>query len=149
MPLSLIGSFSVMHVLGYSLNNLLLMAFTMSTGFVVDDAIVMIDNICRIAHVHPDDEFTLAAPYSRVRARLASASAPDPITCSRIMRSVLDSSSRSRAIHTIGMWPLCTTPPSDAVGGRPLCAQDILLLQIFRKLGPLPQFSKTFWAVRK
>jgi multidrug efflux pump len=47
VPLSLIGSFAVMHLLGYSLNNLTLMAFTISTGFVVDDAIVMIENISR------------------------------------------------------------------------------------------------------
>jgi multidrug efflux pump len=47
VPLSLIGSFSIMHLLGYSLNNLTLMAFTISTGFVVDDAIVMIENISR------------------------------------------------------------------------------------------------------
>ncbi len=47
VPLSLVGSFSLMHLLGYSLNNLTLMAFTISTGFVVDDAIVMIENISR------------------------------------------------------------------------------------------------------
>jgi multidrug efflux pump len=47
VPLSLVGSFSIMHLLGYSLNNLTLMAFTISTGFVVDDAIVMIENISR------------------------------------------------------------------------------------------------------
>jgi multidrug efflux pump len=47
VPLSLIGSFSLIHLLGYSLNNLTLMAFTISTGFVVDDAIVMIENISR------------------------------------------------------------------------------------------------------
>ncbi len=47
VPLSLVGSFTVMHLLGYSLNNLTLMAFTISTGFVVDDAIVMIENISR------------------------------------------------------------------------------------------------------
>jgi len=47
VPLSLVGSFAVMHLLGYSLNNLTLMAFTISTGFVVDDAIVMIENISR------------------------------------------------------------------------------------------------------
>ena len=47
VPLSLVGTFSVMHLLGYSLNNLTLMAFTISTGFVVDDAIVMIENISR------------------------------------------------------------------------------------------------------
>ena len=47
VPLSLIGTFAVMYLLGYSLNNLTLMALTISTGFVVDDAIVMIENIVR------------------------------------------------------------------------------------------------------
>jgi len=47
VPLSLIGTFAVMHLLGYSLNNLSLMALTISAGFVVDDAIVMIENIAR------------------------------------------------------------------------------------------------------
>ena len=47
VPLSLVGTFGVMYLLGYSLNNLSLMALTISTGFVVDDAIVMIENITR------------------------------------------------------------------------------------------------------
>ncbi len=47
VPLSLVGTFAVMYLLGYSLNNLTLMALTISTGFVVDDAIVMIENIDR------------------------------------------------------------------------------------------------------
>jgi multidrug efflux pump len=47
VPLSLIGTFAVMYMLGYSLDNLSLMALTISTGFVVDDAIVMIENISR------------------------------------------------------------------------------------------------------
>ena len=47
VPLSLIGTFGVMYLLGYSLDNLSLMALTISTGFVVDDAIVMIENIDR------------------------------------------------------------------------------------------------------
>ena len=47
VPLSLIGTFGIMYMLGYSLNNLTLMALTISTGFVVDDAIVMIENIVR------------------------------------------------------------------------------------------------------
>ena len=47
VPLSLIGTFAVMYLLGYSLDNLSLMALTISTGFVVDDAIVMIENISR------------------------------------------------------------------------------------------------------
>jgi multidrug efflux pump len=47
VPLSIVGTFAVMYLLGYSLNNLTLMALTISTGFVVDDAIVMIENIMR------------------------------------------------------------------------------------------------------
>ncbi len=47
VPLSLVGTFGVMYLLDYSLNNLTLMALTISTGFVVDDAIVMIENISR------------------------------------------------------------------------------------------------------
>src|SRR5438045_8055220 len=47
VPLSLVGTFAVMYLLDYSLNNLTLMALTISTGFVVDDAIVMIENIMR------------------------------------------------------------------------------------------------------
>jgi multidrug efflux pump len=47
VPLSLIGTFGAMYALGYSLDNLSLMALTISTGFVVDDAIVMVENISR------------------------------------------------------------------------------------------------------
>ena len=47
VPLSLVGTFGVMYLLDYSLNNLTLMALTISTGFVVDDAIVMVENIIR------------------------------------------------------------------------------------------------------
>jgi multidrug efflux pump len=47
VPLSLIGTFAAMYALGYSLDNLSLMALTISTGFVVDDAIVMVENISR------------------------------------------------------------------------------------------------------
>ena len=47
VPLAIVGTFGAMYLLGYSLNNLTLMALTISTGFVVDDAIVMIENITR------------------------------------------------------------------------------------------------------
>ncbi|MCK9378021.1 MAG: MdtB/MuxB family multidrug efflux RND transporter permease subunit [Syntrophobacterales bacterium] len=47
VPLSLVGSFGVMYLMGFSLNNLSLMALTIATGFVVDDAIVMIENVTR------------------------------------------------------------------------------------------------------
>ena len=47
VPISLIGTFSVMYLAGYSLDNLSLMALAIATGFVVDDAIVVIENITR------------------------------------------------------------------------------------------------------
>jgi multidrug efflux pump len=50
-PLSIVGTFGVMYMLGYSLNNLTLMSLTIATGFVVDDAIVMIENISRYIEV--------------------------------------------------------------------------------------------------
>jgi multidrug efflux pump len=60
VPLSLVGTFGAMYMLGYSLDNLSLMALTISTGFVVDDAIVMIENIDRyIEEGHPPLEAAL------------------------------------------------------------------------------------------
>ena len=47
LPFSIVGTFAVMWALGYSLDNLSLMALTLSVGFVVDDAIVMLENIVR------------------------------------------------------------------------------------------------------
>ena len=47
MPLAIIGTFAVMYLLGYTVDNLSLMALTLSVGFVVDDAIVMLENIVR------------------------------------------------------------------------------------------------------
>src|SRR5213076_19013 len=47
VPVSLIGTFGAMYLLGYSLDNLSLMALTISTGFVVDDAIVVLENVTR------------------------------------------------------------------------------------------------------
>ena len=65
VPLSLVGTFGVMYLLGYSLNNLTLMALTISTGFVVDDAIVMIENIARYIE---EGESPLKAALARRRA---------------------------------------------------------------------------------
>jgi HAE1 family hydrophobic/amphiphilic exporter-1 len=54
LPISVIGTFAIMHVLGYSLDNLSLLALTLSVGFVVDDAIVMLENIIR--HIENGEE---------------------------------------------------------------------------------------------
>jgi len=59
VPISLIGTFGAMYLLGYSLNNLSLMALTIATGFVVDDAIVMIENISR--HIEQGEDPMAAA----------------------------------------------------------------------------------------
>lgn len=59
VPLSLIGTFGIMYLAGFSLNNLTLMALTIATGFVVDDAIVMIENIAR--HIEEGEKPLAAA----------------------------------------------------------------------------------------
>ena len=68
VPLSLLGTFGAMYFLGYSLNNLSLMALTISTGFVVDDAIVVVENIMRTWNRAP----TACRRRWRARARWAS-----------------------------------------------------------------------------
>ena len=73
VPLSLIGTLAVMYLLGYSLNNLSLMALTIATGFVVDDAIVMIENISRYIE---EGEPPLRGRPQGLRARSASPSSP-------------------------------------------------------------------------
>jgi len=63
VPVSLIGTFAVMYLLDYSLDNLSLMALTISTGFVVDDAIVVMENISRYLELGmPPAEAALKAP---------------------------------------------------------------------------------------
>ena len=69
VPLSLLGACALMYLVGYSLDNLSLMALTISVGFVVDDAIVMLENIVR--HIEDGHE---AASRRRSRARARSAS---------------------------------------------------------------------------
>src|SRR5512135_1934364 len=64
VPLSLVGTFGVMYLAGFSLNNLTMMALTISTGFVVDDAIVMIENISRYLE-EGDSPFEAALKGSR------------------------------------------------------------------------------------
>ncbi len=71
LPMSLVGTFAVMYLLGYSLDNLSLMALTLSVGFVVDDAIVMLENIVR--HIELG-EAPREAAYQAARPRSASPS---------------------------------------------------------------------------
>ena len=69
MPISILGTFGAMYLLGYSLNILSLMALTIATGFVVDDAIVVLENISR--HLE-EGHAARARPPSSARARSAS-----------------------------------------------------------------------------
>ncbi len=71
LPLSIVGTFAVMYLLGFSLDNLSLMALTLSVGFVVDDAIVMLENIVR--HMEKGEK-PLRGRASRARRRSASRS---------------------------------------------------------------------------
>ncbi len=64
MPLSIVGTFAAMELMGYSLNNLTLMALVLSLGFVVDDAIVMLENIVRHME-HGEPAFTAAMRGSK------------------------------------------------------------------------------------
>ena len=79
VPLSLVGTFGLMYLLGYSLNNLSLMALTISTGFVVDDAIVMIENISR----YIEEGERPSGRRSRERDRSASPSSRSPSAADR------------------------------------------------------------------
>ena len=66
VPISIIGTFGAMYLLGYSLNNLSLMALTIATGFVVDDAIVVLENITR--HIEAGMSRLQAALSARARS---------------------------------------------------------------------------------
>ena len=68
VPVSLIATFAVMYLVGYSIDNLSLMALTISTGFVVDDAIVVIEDISR--HLEEGDDALCRGPPGRQRGRL-------------------------------------------------------------------------------
>ena len=87
VPLSLVGTFGVMYLLGFSLNNLSLMALTISTGFVVDDAIVMIENISRY----------LEEGYSPMQAALEGIGADRFHYC--VADHFLDRGADSTAVH--------------------------------------------------
>ena len=71
VPLSLVGTFGVMYLLGYSLDNLSLMALTIATGFVVDDAIVVLENVTR--HLEAGMRAAGGGADRRARSRLHGA----------------------------------------------------------------------------
>ncbi len=68
VPVSIIGTFGAMYLLGFSLDNLSLMALTISTGFVVDDAIVVLENISR--HMRSGETRMRGGAARRARSRL-------------------------------------------------------------------------------
>ena len=100
VPLSLVGTFAAMYALGFSLNNLTLMALTISTGFVVDDAIVMIENITRYVE---QGEPPLAAALERRGA-------------DRLHHHVVDRIADRGAHSACCSW---ATSPADCSGNSP------------------------------
>src|SRR4029450_5542910 len=70
VPLSLVGAFGVMYLLGFSLNNLSLIALTIATGFVVDDAIGMIENISRHLEMARNVSAQAEGPRTHTRGEL-------------------------------------------------------------------------------
>ena len=107
MPLSLVGTFGVMYLLGYSLNNLTLMALTISTGFVVDDAIVMIENIARYIE---EGETPLEAALKGVGADRVH---------DRVADRVADRGADSAAVHGRHRGPAVPRVCRDAGGDDP------------------------------
>ena len=97
LPMSLIGTFAVMYLLDYSLDNLSLMALTLAVGFVVDDAIVMLENIVR--HMEMGKEPMEAALNGVARDRLH-----DPVDDAVARRRV-----HSRAVHGRASSDACST----------------------------------------
>ena len=67
LPLSILGTFGPMYLLGYSVDNLSLMALTIATGFVVDDAVVVLENIVRHVEAGMEIREAAAAPRSALR----------------------------------------------------------------------------------
>ena len=104
VPLSIVGTFGVMYLLGYSLNNLSLMALTISTGFVVDDAIVMIENISRYLEM---GDSPLDGGAQGLRADRVHDSVAD---------GVADRGADSTAVHGRYRWPALPRVRGDAVG---------------------------------
>ncbi len=68
VPVSIVGTFGAMYLLNFSLNNLSLMALTIATGFVVDDAIVVLENIAR--HIEAGPGRDRGGAYRRARSRI-------------------------------------------------------------------------------
>jgi multidrug efflux pump len=86
VPISLIGSCGAMYLLGYSLNNLSLMALTIATGFVVDDAIVMIENISRHLELARERESAARTGAASAAPAGAATSAPHDVAAPQSTR---------------------------------------------------------------
>ena len=99
VPVSIIGSFAAMYLLGFSLNNLSLMALTISTGFVVDDAIVVLENITR-HHRGWARRGSQAAIAGRARGRLHR-HLDQPFAGRRVPAAAADGRARRAAVPGI------------------------------------------------
>jgi Cu/Ag efflux pump CusA len=128
LPASIVGTFAAMYMLGYSLDNLSLMALTLSVGFVVDDAIVMLENIVRHME-HGEDAMTAAlngSKENRVHDRL-----DDAVARRRVHSGALHGRNHRAAAARVrgddrrrdsGVWFRVDQPHADALGPVPHAA---------------------------
>ena len=84
VPLSLVGTFGVMYLAGFSINNLTLMALTIATGFVVDDAIVMLENISRYIE---EGDSPMQAALKAILISLVVSLTLTPMMCARLLKA--------------------------------------------------------------
>src|SRR5450830_282025 len=101
VPLSLVGTFGVMYLAGFSINNLTLMALTIATGFVVDDAIVMLENISRYIE---EGETPLAAALKGAKQIGFTLISLTLMMCARLLKREPKEAEQSRFYKASGAW---------------------------------------------
>src|SRR5471032_1000085 len=103
VPLSLVGTFGVMYLAGFSVNNLTLMAMTIATGFVVDDAIVMLENISR--HIEEGETPLMAALKGAKQIGFTLVSLTlTPMMCARLLKREPKEDEQGRFYRASGAW---------------------------------------------
>ncbi|MGY4285100.1 multidrug efflux pump subunit AcrB [Bradyrhizobium sp. LM2.7] len=125
VPLSLIGTFAVLYELGYSLDNLSLMALSIAIGFVVDDAVVVIENIVRHVEAGPHPDGGRAAGiagnrlYDRLNHAVADCRVHSPVPDGRLYRTALPGIRRHRQRVAGALSADLVDPDTHAVRAAP------------------------------
>ncbi len=148
VPLSLVGTLAAMYLLGFSLDNLSLMALTISTGFVVDDAIVMIENIAR--HVEDGDSPLEAALRGSAEigftiVSLTVSLTTTPMLCALFLRPAAPKAGRRRSFGARAQafygrtlaWTLDRTPLILAILAATVVLNVVLLAAIPKGFFPV------------